>query len=129
MLLSAAATLIRILFAFLDLTFLTGNTGGRREILDGALAVIGLPGVTALSYLLLALAVLFTLVAMLSYFLMLQKRVIGLFIMIGLDLVGLLLWQFDVVVMYFTAARWVVLGLPWLLTWVDLKRRGVFLGP
>ena len=121
-------SLIRIFFAFLDLA-IPGGTDEGKQILDAVLAMMGLPNLTALSVLLLVLSVFFTLAYMLSYFLLLNKRVVGLFIMIGLDLVGLLLWQLDPVVMYVTAARWLVLSLPWLLTWIDLKRRGVFLGP
>ncbi|MDJ0910909.1 MAG: hypothetical protein QNI99_17140 [Woeseiaceae bacterium] len=119
---------MRIFFTFLDLAIPGGSDEGK-QILDGVLAMMGLPNLTALSIFLLVLSVFFVLAYMLSYFLMLNKRVFGLFIMIGLDLVGFLLWQFDPVIMFFTAARWLILGLPWLLTWIDLKRRGVFLGP
>ena len=128
MLLSGGVTLIRILFTFLDVTF-PGSTGGGREFMDGLLAIMGLPGLTTLSYLLLLMAVLLTLGYMLSFFLMLQKQIFGLFMMIGIDLVSFLLWQFDPTVAFFVAVRWILLSPPWLLTWIDLKRRGVFLGP
>ncbi len=122
-LLSSVFALIRIFFAFLDLTF-PGTTGEGKEIMDGVLALMGLPGMTALSVLLLVLALLFTLAYMLSYYLLLQKQVFGLFLMFGLDLLGLLLWQFDPGIFFFTGVRWLILGSPWLLTYVDLKRRG-----
>ena len=44
--------------------------------------------------------------------------------MFGLDVVGFLLWPIEPMIVGFTAVRWLILGLPWLLTWIDLKRRG-----
>lgn len=127
MLLGGVATLILVFFAFLDLTF-TGSSGMGRAFMIGVAALLGLPSVTALSYLLLVIAVLFVLGYLLSYFLLLTKQVLGLFMMMALDLAGLVVWQFDPAIMISAAVRWIVLGLPWLLTWIDLKRRGA-IGP
>lgn len=123
MLLSGVVALIQIFFAFLDLTF-PGSSGEGREVMDVVLALMGLPSLLALSYLLLALAVLFTLVYMFSFILLLRKQVLGLAIMLVLDLAGLLLWPIESDVLFVTAIRWLILGLPWLLTVTDLRRRG-----
>lgn len=112
-----------VLFTFLDVT-VPGTTGGGRDVMDGVLALVGLPNLTVLSYLLLVMAALFTLAHMLAYYLMFQKQVFGLFMMIGLDLVGFLLWPLDAAALFVTAVLWLVLGLPWLLVWIDLRRRG-----
>ena len=127
LLLSGVASLIRVFFAFLDLS-IPGGTDAGKQALDTVLAMMGLPPLTTLSLLLLVLALIYVLAYMLSYLMMLQKQVLGLFIMIGLDLLGFVFWQFDPVIVLFATVRWLILGLPWLLTWVDLKRRGT-LGP
>ena len=125
MLLSGLATLIQIFFQFLDLTFPGESESGEGgALMDGVLALMGLPGVTALSYFLLVLAALFTLAYLLGYFLLLKKQVFGLFIVIALDLMGVLLWQFEPLIIFLAGVRWLLLGLPWLLTWIDLRRRG-----
>ncbi len=123
MLLGGVVTLIRIFFAFLDLTFPGGADEGK-QVLDGLLSIMGLPPLTVLSALLLVVAAFIALAYMLSYLLLLMKQVFGLFIMLGLDLLGLLLWEVDPVVTYFVVARGLLVGLPWLLVWVDLRRRG-----
>lgn len=123
LLLSGAVSLLRMFFAFLDRT-IPGGSDQSKQAVDGVLAMMGLPSLTALSVVLLVLAVFFTLGYMLSYFLLLRKQVLGLFTMIGIDLLGVLFWQFDPAIAIFTGLRWLILGLPWLLTWIDLRRRG-----
>lgn len=127
LLLACAVTLIKILFAFLDLTFPVGNSNAN-AIVDGVLTITGLPGLTVFSAFLIVMAVLLTLGYALCFFLLLSKQVFGLFIMIGLDLIQLLFWpmypEFILGFVLVAALRWLVLGLPWLFTWIDLKRRG-----
>ncbi len=122
MLLGIVFALMRVFFAFLDLSIPGGAEG--RVATDYVLAALGLPSMTALSLVLLVVALFFTLAYALSYFLLLQKQVVGLFIMFSLDLLGFLLWPFDPVLAAFVGVRMLILGAPWLLTWIDLKRRG-----
>ncbi len=123
MLLGIVFALMRVFFAFLDLSIPGGAEEGRVAT-DYVLAALGLPSMTALSLVLLVVALFFTLAYALSYFLLLQKQVVGLFIMFSLDLLGFLLWPFDPVLAAFVGVRMLILGAPWLLTWIDLKRRG-----
>ncbi len=116
--------LIQLYFAFLDVTIPGGTDAFIRPILDAAVAVYGLPEFTVVSLVLVLLATLSVLAHLIGFWLLLQKQIFGLVIMLAADLVGFLLYGIDAGILLAAAARWLVFGLPWLLTWLDLRRRG-----
>ncbi len=123
LLLGGVWVLIQLYFAFLDVT-IPGGTNEFKPILDGALSIYGLPSLTAITILLVVIGTLQVLGYLLSFYLLLQKQVFGLFIMLVLDVLILLFSGFGLGVILAAAARWLVLGLPWLLTWIDIRKRG-----
>ncbi len=123
LLLTGVWALIQVYFAFLDVT-IPGGTDEFRPILDAALPLYGLPSLTAITILLLVIGTLQVLGYLLSFFLLLQKQVFGLFIMLIVDVVSILFSVFNPGIILAAVVRWLVLGLPWLLTWRDMKKQG-----
>ena len=123
MLLFGVFELVRIVFAFLDRT-IPGGTDASNQIMNSVLVTMGYPSVADLSALMLVVALFFALTLIFGYFLLLQKQVFGLFIMIGLDMLGLLIWGAEPWILISIGIRWLIVGSPWLVTWIDLRRQG-----